>query len=104
MGEKTKEKNYSIGDHIFAILVVLQEYEVHQSNIRKLMSFFNSEEIARDFYVLIQNASPMQVTSLVKRYGKEEKIPKKSTGKKLYEVLKEMGLYSLSYQNWNDQT
>lgn len=23
MGEKTKEKNYSIGDHIFAILVVL---------------------------------------------------------------------------------
>lgn len=88
---------------ILSIAAILQEHNKRQEIINQLKPFFyNEENNVRDFYERIKNSKPQMVTKIVKQFNNVGKLSDKS--KMLYNILYKNGLYSLTYQNWHNQT
>ena len=65
--------------------------------------FYGDEAEVRKFLTSIRNAKPTQVTELVNRLVRENKISDRSHKHDLWSLLHEARLYGPSESNWNMQ-
>jgi hypothetical protein len=65
--------------------------------------FYNDEKAARAFLEGIQGMQPKQVTDWVKRLVSDSTISELSSGRRLYTLLHDNGLYAPTESNWNQQ-
>ena len=89
---------------VILIVALLQEYEGEQAVVQEILPFFYmGEKDARDFLNRIRGAEPQMITTLVKKLVEKDKMPEALKTKSFYNVLKKHGLYTKSYENWNQQ-
>lgn len=89
---------------VILIVALLQEYEKEQEVVQEILPFFYmGEKDARDFLNRIRGAEPQMITALVKKLVDKDKMPDALKTKSFYSVLKKHGLYTKSYENWNQQ-
>lgn len=65
--------------------------------------FYGIEETARAFVRSIQGAKPVQITDMVNQLTREKKISELSKRRDLWQALHDVGLYTKSESNWNQQ-
>lgn len=96
---------------VYAALLLLERYQglLHpKQSLEELVGklkpiFYNDEKAARAFLEGIQGMQPKQVTDWVKRLVSDSTISDLSSGRKLYTLLHDNGLYAPTESNWNQQ-
>lgn len=74
------------------------------SIIEKLIPLFYGGESANAFFTEITGISYKLIPGIVRRFVREKRLREEKSGKDLWRVLYESGVYPRKYANWNKST